>query len=94
MRLPQYSITLYDILMPVQMSDDQLNSWVAEAEEGYDVEALQRRGRGRPGRGASPSQIVAVRLTAEEIALLDHLASARHATRSEVLRHALMSQAA
>ena len=77
--------------MPV--TDEQLQAWTAEAEAGYDVAALKRRGRGRPGRGASPSQVIAVRLTDEEIALLDRLASSQHLSRSEVLRRALMSAA-
>ncbi len=47
---------------------DQQSAWAAEAEAGYDVGALKKRGRGRPGRGAEPSQVVALRLTAEEIA--------------------------
>ena len=42
---------------------------VAEAE--YDVAELKRRGRGRPGRGAEPMQVVVVRLTAEELEALD-----------------------
>lgn len=49
----------------------QIAEWAAEAEAGYDVEALKKRGRGRPGRGAEPSQVVALRLTAEELAALD-----------------------
>ncbi|MGL5910089.1 MAG: antitoxin, partial [Phycicoccus sp.] len=47
------------------VSDEQIQQWADEAERGYDVEELKRRGRGRPGRGAEPMQVVAVRLTAE-----------------------------
>ena len=48
---------------------------VGELEEaGYDVEEMKRRGRGRPGRGAEPMQVVAVRLTAEELAAVDAIA--------------------
>ena len=32
---------------------------------------MKRRGRGRPGRGAEPMQVVAVCLTAEELEALD-----------------------
>lgn len=80
--------------MPVRMTDEDLQAWTAEAERGYDIDALKRRGRGRPGRGASASRVVAVRLTEDEIALLDELASTRHLTRSETLRQALVSYAA
>ncbi|CAL8896038.1 hypothetical protein [Kocuria varians] len=49
------------------VSEEMIEAWVAEAEAGYDVEERKRRGRGRPGRGAEPMQVVAVRLTAEEL---------------------------
>ncbi len=70
-------------------SEEQIQAWAAEAEDGYDVEQLKRRGRGRPGRGAEPMQVVAVRLTAEEIEALDAAAAARHMSRSEAIRVAL-----
>ncbi|WP_244960217.1 ribbon-helix-helix protein, CopG family [Actinomyces faecalis] len=75
------------------MTDEQLQAWTAEAEAGYDVAALKRRGRGRPGRGASPSQVIAVRLIDDEIEILDRMAATQNLTRSEALRRALMSAA-
>lgn len=36
------------------VSEDQIQQWADEAEAGYDVEEIKRRGRGRPGRGAEP----------------------------------------
>ena len=56
------------------VTDDQIQKWADEAEAGYDVEELKRRGR-RPGRGAEPMQVVAVRLTAEELDALDAAAA-------------------
>lgn len=76
------------------VTDEQIAAWAAEAEEGYDVAALKKRGRGRPGRGAEPSQVVALRLTAEEIALLDARAEREGKSRSEVIREALTHPAA
>lgn len=73
---------------------EQIEKWADEAEVGYDVEELKRRGRGRPGRGAEPMQVVAVRLTAEEIASLDAIADREHLTRSEAIRRALADFAA
>jgi len=73
----------------VPVSDEQIAAWVAEAEAGYDVEALKRRGRGRPGRGSEPSQVVALRLTVQEIADLDARAEREGKSRSEVIREAL-----
>ena len=75
------------------VTDEQIQKWADEAEAGYDVEELKRRGRGRPGRGAEPMQVVAVRLTAEEIAALDELAEREHLSRSEAIRRALADAA-
>lgn len=74
--------------------DEQIQQWAGEAEAGYDVEELKRRGRGRPSRGAEPMQVVAVRLTAEEVAALDALAEREHLSRSEAIRRALANFAA
>lgn len=77
------------------MVDDQkIQQWADEAEAGYDVAELKRRGRGRPGRGAEPMQVVAVRLTAEELDALDAAASRNHLTRSEAIRAAVSNFAA
>lgn len=77
----------------VPVTEEQIAAWAAEAEAGYDVEALKKRGRGRPGRGAEPSQVVALRLTPDEIAALDARAESEGKTRSEVIREALSSSA-
>ena len=71
------------------VSDETVQDWADEAEAGYDVDALKRRGRGRPGRGAEPMQVVAVRLTAEELDALDEAAASNEMTRSEAIRAAL-----
>jgi hypothetical protein len=72
-----------------EISEAQIQAWADEAEAGYDVEALKRRGRGRPRRGAQPMQVVAVRLSADEVAALDAVAARERVTRSEVIRRAL-----
>ncbi len=76
------------------VSEEQVQKWANEAESGYDVAELKRRGRGRPGRGAEPMQVIAVRLTAEEITALDALAERDHVSRSEAIRRALAGYAA
>ncbi|GAA3646768.1 CopG family transcriptional regulator [Microbacterium marinilacus] len=73
------------------VTEEQIEAWADEAEVGYDVATLKKRGRGRPGRGAEPSQVVALRLTAEEIAALDARAEREGKSRSEVIREALTS---
>lgn len=76
------------------VTEEQIAAWAAEAEAGYDVDVLKKRGRGRPGRGSEPSQVVALRLTLDEIAALDARAKREGKTRSEVIREALTASAA
>lgn len=76
------------------VSEEQIRQWVDEAEAGYDLEEMKRRGRGRPGRGAEPMQVVAVRLTAEELAAVDAIAEREQISRSEAIRRALAGFAA
>lgn len=86
---------VYDIrVREDQVSEEQIEAWVDEAEAGYDGDELKRRGRGRPGRGAEPMQVVAVRLTAAELAALDAAAERDHVSRSEAIRRALAQFAA
>lgn len=75
----------------IPVTEEQITAWADEADAGYDIEALKKRGRGRPGRGAEPSQVVALRLTAEEIAALDARAEREGKSRSDVIREALAS---
>ena len=93
MPLFSYNINIVDnereTINGVPVTEEQIDAWVAEAEAGYDVEALKQRGRGRPGRGSEPSQVVALRLTAQEIADLDARAEREGKSRSEVIREAL-----
>lgn len=76
------------------VSEEQVEKWTEEAEAGYDVAELKRRGRGRPGRGAEPMRVVAVRLTAEELEALDAAAQRHDLSRSEAIRAALAHYAA
>jgi Ribbon-helix-helix protein, copG family len=85
------SFSLYDTRV---VSEEQIQGWADEAEAGYDVDVLKRRGRGRPGRGAEPMQVVAVRLTAEELDALDAAAAKNDMSRSEAIRAALAHFAA
>ena len=80
------SFSSYDMYV---VSEEQIQQWADEAEAGYNVDDLKRRGRGRPGRGAEPMQVVAVRLTAEELDALDEAAAKNDMSRSEMIRAAL-----
>ncbi len=68
-----FSFTILD-MREDEVTEAQIQQWTGEAEAGYDVEELKRRGRGRPGCGAEPMQVVAVRLTVDELAALDAVA--------------------
>jgi hypothetical protein len=83
-----------EMINGVPVTEEQIDAWVAEAEVGYDVATLKKRGRGRPGRGAEPSQVVALRLTAEELAKIDARAAREGKTRSDIIREALAASAA
>lgn len=71
------------------VSKQQIQEWADVAAAGYDVADLKRRRRGRPGRGAAPMQVVAVRLTTDELDALDAAAAKNHMSRSEAIRTAL-----
>ncbi len=73
----------------VPVTEEQIDAWAAEAEAGYDVAKSKERGRGRPGRGAEPSQVIALRLTPGELAAIDARAAREHKSRSETIRDAL-----
>lgn len=76
------------------VTEAQIAEWTDDAEAGFDVDELKKRGRGRPGRGAEPSQVVALRLTQDEIAELDARAESEGKSRSEIIREALAKSVA
>ena len=78
----------------VPVTEAQIAAWATEAGAGYHVDVLKKRGRGRPGRGAEPSRVVALRLTIDELAAIDAVADREHKTRSELIREALTIYAA
>jgi hypothetical protein len=71
----------------VEVTEKQISTWANEG--GALVGAVQVRRRGRPGRGAEASQIVALRFTPAELAVLDERAKREGKSRSEVIRSAL-----
>ncbi|KAA9108529.1 ribbon-helix-helix protein, CopG family [Microbacterium rhizomatis] len=77
----------------VPVTEEQISAWAPEVQAGYDSDALKRRGRGRPGRGVKPAQVVALRLTADELAALDARAAREHKSRSELIREAIAAYA-
>jgi hypothetical protein len=72
----------------VPVTDELVDRLAAEAEDGYDVEALRRRGGRRP-MGSAAAAVVPVRLDPELRAALVARAEADHTTTSDVIRQAL-----
>lgn len=73
------------------ITDKAVEALAAEAEAGYDVDALlARRGkRGRPALGTGPASVESVRLDPELRDQLLERAKAEGTTTSEVIRTAL-----
>ncbi|WP_265520202.1 ribbon-helix-helix domain-containing protein [Oerskovia flava] len=74
------------------VSDEQIQAWADEAEAGYDVSRLRRRGR--PSAGEGPGRVVPVRLDARTLAALNERAQAEGLmNRSEAIRAAVRAWA-
>jgi hypothetical protein len=71
----------------VSVSDEMIESWAAEAEAGYPVEELRRRGRKSLGDGVS--EVVPVRMDQALLTALAARAELEHVTRSEAIRAAV-----
>lgn len=70
------------------VDDEQIRAWADEAEGGYDVAALRRRGR--PVKGSGPGEVVPTRLDPALLAALDARAKAEGLpNRSEAIRAAV-----
>ena|GEM_PF-457577 len=72
-----------------ELDNAYLAALAAEAEQGYDVDAILTRKGGRPALGNGPSVVVPVRLTPAQNAALNQRIATSGRTRSEVLRDAL-----
>ncbi len=76
------------------VTDEQIQAWADEAEAGYDLPTLQRRGRGRPTVGAGPGKPVTVRLDGPTLAALKARAEAEGlSSESEAIRAAVRAWA-
>ncbi len=69
------------------VTEDQIQAWADEAETGYDVAALRRRGRPAVGHGRGTP--VPVRMDDTLLAALTARAEREHMTRSEAIRAAV-----
>ena len=71
----------------VPVTDEMIQKWADEAERGYDVEVLKKRGRRPLGDGAA--RIVPVRMDDSLVAAVDQRAEKDGTSRSEVIRSAV-----
>lgn len=76
------------IIQGHEVDETQVDEWVAEAEAGYSPDQLRTRW-GRSPRGTSPSQVIPVRLTTDELAAVMTRAEREGLNRSEAIRAAL-----
>ena len=74
------------------VTEQDISAWADEAERGYDVAQLRKRGR-RPA-GDGPGQVVPVRLDATLLAALAERAERDHVSRSETIRAAIRAYVA
>ncbi|MBG6185591.1 hypothetical protein IWX65_003572 [Arthrobacter sp. CAN_A214] len=73
------------------VTDEMIQGWANEAESGYEVETLRKRGR--PTVGDGPGAIVPVRMDAVLLAALNARAEQEHVSRSEAIREAVRTWA-
>lgn len=74
------------------VSEQDIKDWAEEAERGYDVDRLRKRGR-RP-LGDGPAQVVPVRMDETLLAAVAERAASDHVTRSEAIRAAIRAYVA
>lgn len=71
----------------VPVTDQMVQDWADEAEAGYDVEKLRKRGR--PSIGDGPAVVVPVRMDTELLEALNARAEQEQVSRSEAIRAAV-----
>ncbi|ELB89659.1 hypothetical protein Rwratislav_28328 [Rhodococcus wratislaviensis IFP 2016] len=71
----------------VPVTDGMIQEWADEAEAGYDVEKLRKRGR--PTVGGGPGAVVPVRMDEALLKALNARAEQEHVSRSEAIREAV-----
>ncbi len=74
------------------VSEQDIDAWADEAEQGYDVAVLRKRGRKPAGDG--PGRVVPVRLDETLLAALGDRAERDQVSRSEAIRAAIRAYVA
>ena len=76
----------------VPVTEDMIEAWAVEAEQGYDVNQLRRRGR--RAMGSAPARVVPVRIDPALLKTVDERAADDGTNRSEVIRAAIRAYVA
>ena len=71
----------------VPVTDEMIQELADEAERGYDVEVLRKRGRRPKGDGAA--RVIPVRMDDSLVAAVDQRAQKDGTSRSEIIRSAV-----
>lgn len=71
----------------VPVTDRMIDDWADEAERGYPVEVLRKKGRKPVGDG--PGTVVPVRMDVTLLAAITELADRMKVSRSEAIREAV-----
>jgi len=74
------------------VTEREIQDWAEEAEQGYDVDRLRKRGRKPLGDG--PAQVVPVRIDETLLAAVVERAERDHVSRSEAIRAAIRAYVA
>jgi uncharacterized protein (DUF4415 family) len=69
------------------VTEEQIQAWADEAEKGFPVKQLRKRGRRPVGDG--PGEMIAVRMDEALLAQLTARAEREHVSRSEAIRAAV-----
>ncbi|EME64157.1 hypothetical protein G352_13395 [Rhodococcus ruber BKS 20-38] len=76
-----------EMINGIPVTDEMIEGWADEAEAGYDVAALRKRGR--PTIGEGPGTVVPVRMDEALLTALNARAEREHVSRSEAIREAI-----
>jgi uncharacterized protein (DUF4415 family) len=71
------------------IDDALIEEWADEAERGYPINRLRKRGR--PAVGEGPSTVIQVRVDGDLLKALTRRADREHVNRSEAVRAAIRS---
>lgn len=87
-----YNAPVVETIKGKPVTEADIQDWADEAERGYDVKQLRRRGRQPMGEG--PARVVPVRIDDTLLAALTERAERDHVSRSEAIRAAIRSYVA